>query len=252
MKMVKTMQYIGRWIGRVCLLVLLVFFLAQLWFFSCIVWWKYYSPTSTSFMRAEIARLAQNNPKRHLHYQWIAYQRIALDLKRAVVTSEDTKFVGHDGIDWEAIEKAYTHNRKLKEARDRALAKGYRPPQRPLRGGSTITQQVAKNLFLSGKRSYLRKIQEFIITYMLELIMSKQRILEIYLNIAEWGEGVFGVEAAARHYFGISAWQLNSIQAAQLAAMLPRPRYYDKHRDSPYLASRVAILLERIENAEVP
>ena len=121
-----------------------------------------------------------------------------------------------------------------------------------LGGGSTITQQLAKNLFLSGSRNYLRKGQELVIAYMLEAVMSKQRILEIYLNVVEFGRGVFGAEAAARHYFRAPAASLSSAQAARLAVMLPNPRYYDTHRQTNYLARRTAIIQRRMNAADLP
>ena len=135
--------------------------------------------------------------------------------------AEDAKFTEHDGFDWEGIQRAMDKNQR----RGRIVS-----------GGSTITQQLAKNLFLSGERSAWRKAQEAAITAMLEAVMSKRRIFEIYLNVAEWGENVFGAEAAAQHYFGVKAADLSEDQAAHLAAMLPRPRYYDRNRDSAYLA----------------
>ena len=122
----------------------------------------------------------------------------------------------------------------------------------PISGGSTITQQLAKNLFLSGERSYVRKAQEAVITWMLEERMDKDRILEIYLNVVEWGNGVFGAEAAAHHYFGVSAAQLSREQAARLAAMLPNPRFYERNRNSAYLARRVPVILARMKQVEAP
>src|SRR5690606_38120888 len=148
-------------------------------------------------------------------------------LKRAVIASEDARFTEHVGVDWSAIESAFEKNAE----RGRIAF-----------GGSTITMQLAKNLFLSGERSYLRKAQEVLITWMLEAVMSKRRILEIYLNVVEWGQGVFGAEAAARHHFRVSASQLRPAQAARLAAMLPRPRYYDRNPGSGVLERRAALV----------
>ena len=119
-------------------------------------------------------------------------------------------------------------------------------------GGSTITQQLAKNLFLSGERTLLRKGQEFVLTLMLEQLLSKQRILEIYLNSVEWGEGVFGAEAAAQHYFRKPSAQLSAYEAARLAVMLPRPRYYEKLPNSGYLASRAEVIAGRMGGAQLP
>jgi len=177
------------------------------------------------------------NPKASLRHQWVPYERISVHLKRAAVAAEDAKFVGHEGFDWEAIQKALERNEK----------KG-----RVVAGASTISQQLAKNLFLSGERSWARKGQEAAITWMLETVMTKRRILELYLNFAEWGEGVFGAEAAARHHFGVSAAALTAEQAAWLAAILPSPRRYERGRTTAYLAGRMEIILGRMSAARIP
>ena len=219
------------------LLGLAAILVVQLWFLVHVIVWREVDPSSTSFMRRQLEVLRERNPKADLKHRWVGYDQLSAHLKRAVIASEDSRFPEHDGVDWEAIEQAFERNTK----RGRIAF-----------GGSTITMQLAKNLFLSGDRSYLRKGQELVIAYMLEAIMSKQRILEIYLNVAEWGVGVFGAEAAARHYFGVSAAQLSPAQAARLAAMLPRPRYYDQHRGSGPLARRAAIVQRRMTAVEVP
>ncbi len=172
-----------------------------------------------------------------LRYQWVDYGRIANTLKRAVVAAEDATFVDHEGFDWEGIERALEKNQK----------KG-----RIVAGGSTITQQLAKNLFLSPRRSYVRKVEEAIITVMLEAMLDKQRILELYLNVIEWGNGVFGAEAASRRYFGISAAQLSPEQAARLAAMAPNPRFYERNQGAPGLNRKIGIILARMPSAELP
>jgi monofunctional biosynthetic peptidoglycan transglycosylase len=209
----------------------------QLYFFAQIWWWVEHNPTSTSFMRQQLAVLREKNPNARLQFQWVDYERISGNLKRAIIASEDANFSGHEGIDWDALQKAYEKNSK----RGKVVS-----------GGSTITQQLAKNLFLSGERSYLRKGQEVVIAYMIEYWMDKERIFEIYLNVVEWGNGVFGAEAAARHYYGTSAARLSASQAARLAVMLPNPRYYDLHRDSSYLARRSGLILRRMGSAELP
>jgi monofunctional biosynthetic peptidoglycan transglycosylase len=209
----------------------------QLYFFAQIWWWVEHNPTSTSFMRQQLAVLREKNPNARLQFQWVDYERISGNLKRAIIASEDANFSGHEGIDWDALQKAYEKNSK----RGKVVS-----------GGSTITQQLAKNLFLSGERSYLRKGQEVVIAYMIEYWMDKERIFEIYLNVVEWGNGVFGAEAAARHYYGTSAARLSASQAARLAVMLPNPRYYDVHRDSSYLARRTGLILRRMGSAELP
>ncbi|NYE25690.1 monofunctional biosynthetic peptidoglycan transglycosylase [Pigmentiphaga litoralis] len=231
---------------------LLLVVLYQAWLFGWVVWYAYQAPGSTSVMRSELSRLQTIDPNRRLQYQWVDYGRISNNLKRAAIAAEDANFIEHGGIDWDAIERAYEHNRQLAEATERALARGRKPPSKPVRGGSTITQQVAKNLFLSNSRNYVRKAQEVVITYMIETVMSKERILELYLNIAEWGEGVFGAEAAARHYFRTSASNLTAYQSARLASMLPRPRFYDQHPGSAYLASRTDTLVRRMAGTPIP
>ncbi|OGB20871.1 MAG: monofunctional biosynthetic peptidoglycan transglycosylase [Burkholderiales bacterium RIFCSPLOWO2_02_FULL_57_36] len=216
---------------------LVIVLLIQMYFFLQIWWWVDHNPGSTSFMRRQLSVLQEKNPNANLKHQWVSYQRISNNLKRAIIASEDSNFSGHPGVDWEALQKAYEKNTR----------KG-----KVIAGGSTITQQLAKNLFLTGERSYLRKAQEFVITYMLEFWMDKERIFEIYLNVAEWGTGVFGAEAAARHYFGVSAAQLSSGQGARLAVMLPNPRFFEKRPGSGYLARRTSLILRRMGSADLP
>jgi monofunctional biosynthetic peptidoglycan transglycosylase len=216
----------------------IAFVLAQVWFYGHILYWMHYPPGRTAFMERRLDLLLEKNPRARLQYQWVPYERIAGNLKRAVVAAEDAKFLDHEGFDWEAIQKAMTKNEK----RGRVVA-----------GASTISQQLAKNLFLSGERSWLRKGQEALITWMLERTLSKRRILELYLNVAEWGEpGVFGAEAAARHHFGIPAASLDANQAAWLAVILPSPRRYDRGRMTPYLAGRVETIRERMPSVQIP
>ena len=211
---------------------LLAVIAVQLWFFSHIVYWSSFNPSSTAFMDQHLEK-----PGARLRYQWVPYSRISEQLKRAVVAAEDAKFLDHEGFDWEAIQKAMQKN----EQRGKVVA-----------GASTITQQLAKNLFLSGHRSWARKGQEAAITWMMERTLSKRRILEIYLNVAEWGEGIFGAEAAARHHFGVSAAALGPEQAAWLAAILPSPKRYERGRQTPYLAGRMVTISSRMTGAQIP
>jgi monofunctional biosynthetic peptidoglycan transglycosylase len=215
----------------------LLFVLVQLYFLVQIVWWISHNPSSTSFMRQQESVLQEKDGNFKLKQKWVPYQRISNNLKRAVIASEDDGFSEHEGVDWEAMQKAFEKNKK----------KG-----KVVSGGSTITQQLAKNLFLSGDRSYLRKGEELIITYMLEMCMDKERIFEIYLNVVEWGVGVFGAEAAAQHYYHVSAAALTPMQAARLAVMLPKPRFYDKNTGSAYLQKRSEIILRRMNSSELP
>jgi monofunctional biosynthetic peptidoglycan transglycosylase len=214
-----------------------IILLMQAYFFVQIWWWVDHNPRSTSFMDQQLSVLREKNPNAQLKHKWVPYSRISNNLKRAIIAAEDAQFAEHEGIDWEAMQKAYEKN----------LKKG-----KVVAGGSTITQQLAKNLFLSGERSYLRKAQEVMITYMLEFLMDKERIFEIYLNVVEWGVGVFGAEAASQHYYGAAAANLNPAQAARLAVMLPKPRFYDKNRGSAYLAQRADMILRRMGGVELP
>lgn len=227
----------GDYINRLFVLIIAWILLYQLWIFLHICWWIKFNPSSTAFMRARLSVMQQAQPEAKLNYRWVDYAHISNHLKRAVVASEDAKFVNHDGFDWEGIEKAI----------DKNLKKG-----KLVAGGSTISQQLAKNLFLSSQRTPWRKGEEVIITLMLEQLMSKRRILEIYLNVVEWGKGVFGAEAAARHYFSVGASGLSRLQSAKLAAMLPNPRFYDVHRSTRYLNRRTAAVNARMQSAELP
>ncbi len=209
----------------------------QLWMFGCVVWWTGFNPSTSAFMEDRLEVLQARDPGAELKHRWVPYENISVHLKRAVVAAEDAKFVEHEGFDWEALQKAYEKN----------LKKG-----KVVAGGSTISQQLAKNLFLSSRRTPWRKAQEAVITLMLEAVMSKRRILEIYLNVIEWGEGVFGAEAAARHYFGQSAQALGPVQAARLAAMVPNPRFYDRHRATSWLEHKTSIILQRMPAAQLP
>lgn len=209
----------------------------EFWFFAQILYWVDHNPQTTRFMDARLEVLRRKNPKARLQNRWTRYEAVSPHLKRAIIIAEDAKFIDHEGFDWEGIQRAIDKNQR----RGRIVA-----------GGSTITQQLAKNLFLSGERSALRKGQEAAITAMLEAVMDKRRIFEIYLNVAEWGEDVFGAEAAALYYFGVDAANLAPDQAARLAAMLPRPRYYDRNRNSAYLAGYSEVILERMPAAQVP
>ena len=228
---------LGRWLRRAALLALMVLAALQTWYLGWIVYWKWNNPAYTAFMQHALARLAARNPSARLQQQWVAYGHISGNLKRAVVAAEDARFLTHEGVDWEAMEKAYEQN----------LKRG-----RVAHGGSTISQQLAKNLFLSGQRSYLRKAQELLITWMVEAVWNKKRILEVYLNVAEWGDGVFGAQAAARHYFGVDCESLSPEQAARMAAMLPAPRLFDRHQDAPFLDQRADSILRALPGAQIP
>ena len=235
---------------RWCMLVLLALLALQLFFVARIAAMAVIDPESTTFQRSEAwAQWSQGSGMRW-RQQWVPYAQISDHLKRAVVASEDDNFVNHDGVDWDAIEKAWERNARIEaQLAARPSATGRAPK---IRGGSTITQQLAKNLLLSGERTLLRKGQELVLTFALEHLLSKRRILEIYLNNVEWGEGVFGAEAASQHYFRKSAAQLSAWEAARLAVMLPRPRYFEQQPRSVYLNSRTRTIVARMRNAELP
>lgn len=222
---------------RVMLWAVILLLAYQAWLFLHVWWWVDHNPDSSAFMVAQEKVLLNNNPDAEIQHRWVPYNRISNQLKRAVIAAEDAKFVDHEGFDWDGMQKAYEKNVK----------KG-----KIVAGGSTISQQLAKNLFLSGRRTPWRKLEEAMITVMLENTMSKRRILEIYLNVIEWGNGIFGAEAAAHHYYRTSAAALGAEQAAQLAAMVPNPRFYDNHRGARGLANKTEIILQRMSQAEVP
>jgi len=225
------------WLWRGMAIFIALLFVYQLWLFAHVCWWVKFDPSSSAFMEDRLEMMQDKNPDAELRHKWVDYKKISNNLKRALIASEDAKFVDHEGFDWEGIQKAYEKNMK----------KG-----KIVAGGSTISQQLAKNLFLSTRRTPWRKAEEAIITVMLEAVMDKRRIFEIYLNSIEWGNGVFGAEAAARHYFHVSASQLSAFQAAQLAAMVPNPRYYDTHREARGLMKKTGIIMMRMNSSQIP
>jgi monofunctional biosynthetic peptidoglycan transglycosylase len=237
-----------RWLGLVLLAVLAL----QLFFLLRIAVTATVDPESTTFQRSEAWRIALEKHRLPWAQRWVPYEQISDNLKRAVIASEDGTFVYHDGVDWDALEKAWNRNSKAEEAA--AKRAQLRPNAKPAKivGGSTITQQLAKNLLLSGERTLLRKGQEFVLTMALERMLSKRRILEVYLNNVEWGEGVFGAEAASQHYFRKSASRLSAYEAARLAVMLPQPKRFEKMPNSPYVAGRAATIVARMRDAELP
>jgi monofunctional biosynthetic peptidoglycan transglycosylase len=231
------LRFVWRFSWRLVLLALIALTLLQFWFFAGVYYYSVNNPDSTAFMRSRLEHLREERRGARLQYRWVPYTSISPHLKRAVIAAEDSGFVEHDGFDWDGIRKAYEKNVREGEV---------------VAGGSTITQQLAKNLFLSGERAFWRKAQEAAITVMLELILDKRRILELYLNVIEWGEGVFGAEAAAQYHFGMSASALSPEQAARLAAMVPSPRRYGPGHNTAYLQRRTHTLLARMHAVRVP
>jgi monofunctional biosynthetic peptidoglycan transglycosylase len=242
------MRFLKRWL----VLSLLAALLLQIFFAGRIALMAAIDPQSTAFQRSEAWRLNTATGTLRWRQAWRGYGQISEHLKRAVVASEDDDFVNHEGVEWEAIEKAWQRNAKAEQAAAERAAQKKSARTVAIRGGSTITQQLAKNLLLSGERNLPRKAQELILTYALEGLLNKRRILELYLNHVEWGQGVFGAEAAAQHYFGKSAAQLNAGESARLAVMLPRPRYFEKLPRSDYLNHRAGIIVKRMAATELP
>lgn len=222
---------------RLALWGFLLLVLLQFWYFANVVVWASKNPSSTSFMDLRLSQLRQVKPDAKIQQKWVRYDQISNHLKRAVIAAEDSGFVDHSGVEWEAIESALERN----------LERG-----KVTHGGSTITQQLAKNLFLSPSKNYLRKVQELMIALMIEATWDKRRILEVYLNVVEWGNGVFGADAAARYYYGVSSAQLTAYQSAKLASMLPSPRYFDKNRGSSFLARKTATINARMHMVAIP
>lgn len=226
----------GRWIKRALLLALLGFVALQSWYLLHIFYWRHADPHMTSFMEIRLEEMRESDPRAFIRQTWVPYERISMHAKRAVVAAEDDKFIDHEGFDWEGMQKAIEKNQK----------KG-----KVVAGGSTISQQLAKNLFLSPSKTPWRKMQEALITLMLESVLEKRRILEIYLNVVEWGNGIFGIEAAAQRYYGIPSAQLNAMQAAHLAVMLPNPRKYEA-KFGPRLQAHAGRIQGRMPGADVP
>ena len=242
------MSHLGRALGRGLVLLVLAALALQLFFVARIALMVWLDPASTAFQRSEAWRILTQQEHLTWRQQWVDYAQISPHLKRAVIASEDDAFTQHDGVDWTAIEKAWKNNAK---AQEQAARRGQAKPPKIV-GGSTISQQLAKNLLLSGERTLLRKGQELVLTFLLERLLDKRRILEIYLNVVEWGEGVFGAEAAAQRYFKKSAAQLSPLEAARLAVMLPRPRYFEKLPQSAYLAGRAQVIASRMGDSALP
>lgn len=241
----------------------------QLFFVAQIGLMRYIDPPSTAFERSQIWQILRQQGQLPWRQEWADTREISGNLKRAVMASEDSAFLQHNGVWWESIEKAWGRNEKAKataakQATQQATKQAEKRADKPggkaaaaapavkIVGGSTITQQLAKNWLLSGERTLLRKAQEFVLTLALEALLPKQRILEIYLNHVEWGEGVFGAQAAAQHYFKKPAAQLSAWEAARLAVMLPRPRYFEKRPQSPYLAERAQTIVNRMNDVVAP
>ena len=249
------MKRVLRGLGFWLLWVLAAGLALQLFFLGRIAWMAAVDPQSTAFQRSEAWRIATERDRLRWAQQWVAYPQLSDHLKRAVIASEDATFATHGGVDWEAIQSAWEKNarRQAQAMRSQAAQPAPHAARRPrIIGGSTITQQLAKNLFLSGERHLLRKGQELVLTLMLEALLSKERILEIYLNSVEWGEGVFGAEAAARHYFQKSARQLSAHEAARLVVMLPAPKRYEKRPASGYLQQRSQTIVARMSAVQLP
>ena len=226
----------------------------QLFFVGRIALMTVVDPQSTAFQRSEAWRLAGSGSWRWSQ-QWRDYDQLSPQLKRAVIASEDGGFTAHEGVDWDALESGWLKNEQRAQQAERQAARTRDPAKvKPAKviGGSTITQQLAKNLLLSGERSLLRRGQELVLTLALEALLDKRRILEIYLNSVEWGEGVFGAEAAARRYFGKPASQLSAYEAARLAVMLPAPRRYEQRPNSAYLSGRASTIVARMGAVALP
>ncbi|HEU5296791.1 MAG TPA: monofunctional biosynthetic peptidoglycan transglycosylase [Burkholderiaceae bacterium] len=240
-----------RQLARALALLLIAVASLQVFFVVRIALMRWVDPQSTTFQRSEWWRL-EHGARFAWSQQWVDADRIAEPLKRAVIASEDAGFVDHSGVEWDAIERAWQRNQRAQNTDARRVAAGGR--QRPVKlvGGSTITQQLAKNLFLSGERTVARKAQEFVLTWTLEALLGKRRILEIYLNSVEWGEGVFGAQAAARHYHRVDASRLSPAAAAHLAVLLPAPKRFERNPGSPYVTGRAAVIEARLGDVELP
>lgn len=220
---------------RMILVIVSIVLLIQIWIFASLWWWKDHPVEATMFMRTYY--MSNLNTDAKLYHQWKDSDEISDHFKRAVITVEDGRFLQHNGFDWDGMLTALKRNEKKGTV---------------VAGGSTISQQLTKNLFLYNKRSYFRKAQEAIATWMMERMWSKHRILEVYVNSVELGEGIFGVEAASKFYYGKSAKNLTKDQAIKLAAMLPNPKYYQHHPNDAHMRSRQKMIHKYISHTRLP
>jgi monofunctional biosynthetic peptidoglycan transglycosylase len=224
------------WTAKLILCALLAFFLFELQYVGRIILFDFVNPSSSPYIRTEQERLLEEG-KHPVLYQWVDYDQISPYLIRAVVAAEDADFMHHNGLRWDAI----------KTAAERNLLSDKRAP-----GGSTLTQQTVKNLFLSHDRSYFRKAQEIILTPIVEAIWDKKRILEIYLNIAEFGNGIFGAQAASRYYFNKNAANLSRAEAIRLASILINPKKYQFVKSAPLINRRVNRISHDLNLVQIP
>jgi monofunctional biosynthetic peptidoglycan transglycosylase len=233
-----------RWLYYLLKCLLGGFIAMQIYFVIQVGLWAVLDPSSTAFQRAERWRLCGLAWSCPVKSSWVPYDKISANLKRAVLVSEDDIFFQHMGVRVEDMKKAWAKNSQL-------IQQGSGKSKTALRGGSTITQQLAKNLFLSSEQNYFRKAQELIITGLLEVMLPKQRLYEIYLNSVEWGEGIFGIGAASQHYYGIKPASLNREQAAALASALPAPKCFDKsqycRKANIHFPTRQEFILENMD-----
>ncbi|WP_239349951.1 monofunctional biosynthetic peptidoglycan transglycosylase [Snodgrassella communis] len=224
-------------VRNLLIILVTIFLLFNAYVYGSLLTYRAVAPHRTMFMLLRMHELATTHPDAQLNYQWVAYNRISPNLKKALIASEDARFAEHDGFDWNGIRTAIKKN----EHQGKIKA-----------GGSTISQQLAKNLFLSESRHYWRKAEEAVITSLLEATTNKDRIFTLYLNVIEWGYGVFGAEAASETIYGRTAMQLSAQQAAKLAARVPRPLYYIDHPRDQEIRRKANVILRRMGSAQLP
>lgn len=231
---------------RLMVLLLVCTLALQLYFVARVALMRWVDPQSSAFQRSQAVHILQRDGHLPWNQTWQPLAEMGTALPRAVLASEDAAFTEHSGLDWDAIDRARERNeqRQARQDRSRGAAR--------LHGGSTLSQQLAKNLFLSGERTMWRKAQEAVITLAMEALLDKRRILEIYLNTVEWGEGVYGAHAAAEHYFRVQPAALQPYQAARLAVMLPAPRRFEKRPQSEYLQQRAGVIVARMPAVKLP
>lgn len=218
---------------RTLLVVVSLLLLIQLWIFASLAWWRTHPVETTMFMRLDYWA-DTNTPIQH---EWRDYDQISDYVKQAVVAAEDGKFMQHHGFDFEGMQNALSRNKDQGKV---------------VAGGSTISQQLAKNLFLYNRRSFVRKGQEAVATFMMERMWSKQRILEVYLNSVEFGDNIYGIEAATQHYFGKSSRSLTRDQAVFIASILPNPKYYQDHPNDSGLKARKRMIRKYMRYSQIP
>lgn len=225
-------------IGKLFKILFIIIFLFIILSCGIVVLYKYINPPFTPIMMIRSIEAITEGRNQQISRDWISYEAVSKNLIRAIIAAEDARFMSHNGIDWKAVEDSKNYNKRHKG--------------RKKRGASTITMQTAKNTFLNHSRNYIRKGFEAYFTYLIESIWDKRRIMEVYINVVEWGDGLYGAEAASKKFFGKSASDLSRNEAALLASVLPNPHRWSPAKPTNYINKRVGWIINRMGGVQIP